>query len=74
MTPRPPRDKRIAFMSKILPELKAAIDRLGDENNRSASNTAETIMLEWFRDHRPELLNQPVPFEEIFRSDLGKKP
>lgn len=59
VVPRPERDKRIAFMTKVLPDLKAAVERLAEENNRSASNTAETIMLEWFREHRPDLLEPP---------------
>jgi hypothetical protein len=49
-------EKREFFGAKILPELKQAIEILADEDDRSASNVAERILLAWFREHRPDLL------------------
>lgn len=65
--------KREYLSMKILPELIAALDRLSAEENRSRSNTAEQVLLKWFREHRLDLLSPPNPEEtnDQFRKALG---
>ena len=43
-------------MAKVLPDIDEALGKKAAEDNRSKSNTVETIILEWFREHRPDLL------------------
>lgn len=61
MPPRAPRqEKREYFGAKFLPTTIEALNIMAVGENRSLSNMAETIILEWFRDHRPEILASAV--------------
>ena len=43
---------------RIPGELLRALDMLGAEQVRDRTNTVEWILVSWFREHRPELLDE----------------
>ena len=49
-------DKRINIGMKVLPWVVEAIDTVAGEEGRSRSNMIERMLLDWIREHRPELL------------------
>ena len=46
-------------------DLLQAVDKLGEEELRDRTNTVEWILLRWFREHRPDLLDPKVSFDEL---------
>jgi hypothetical protein len=48
--------KREYVGMKIRPDLIAAIDAIADADGRSRSNMIERMLLEWVKEHRPDLL------------------
>lgn len=55
---------------RLPPELISSIDALAREETRSRANAIERVLTAWFREHRPDLLEPPMPFEQVMKSAL----
>jgi hypothetical protein len=55
---------------RLPPDLIASIDALATEETRSRANAIERVLTSWFKEHRPDLLNRPLPYEDVFKAGL----